>query len=176
MSEMAIPTWAKEAKDQMVKAHGEIDYESGGVEVRETNKLLDFSTLFAEYFERDDTIVVHLFPRGGGEDKYYPEEVRDDKRIPGRLELSFSKIKFPDSMEGIIKDAADKTWMGSIAIEPVAVLRYEDEDDIETAEPTEVSTGSYVVQFQDVKTTAHIVGVPKFVDKFCEEVDNLLEG
>jgi len=176
MSEgMAIPTWAKEAKDQMVKVHGEIDYNKGGVSVRETNKLVDFSTFFGEYFERDDTLVIHLFPRGGQEDRYYPAEERDGKQLPGRLELSFSKIKFPEGMERIIKTAADNTWMGSVAIEPIAVLRYEDEDDVETAVPTEVETGSYVVQFQNVKTSAHIIGVPKFVDRFCEEVDKLLE-
>lgn len=175
MSEMPVPSWAEEARKQMFDAHGAIDYNKGGVKVRELNKILDFSTLFAEYFERDDTLVVHLHPRGGEEDRYYPAEERDGKRIPGRLELSFRKVQFPQNMEELIKKASDIIWMGSVAVEPVSVLRYEDDDDISVDEPKEVPVGSYVVQFQGVKTTAHVIGPKKFVDTFCEELDKLLE-
>lgn len=175
MTEMATPAWAEEARKQMFEEHGAIDYTQGGAKVRELNKLLDFSTLFAEFFERDDTIVVHLHPRNGEKDRYYPEDEKDGKRIPGRLELSFRDIRFPDNMDDLIKEAADATWMGDIAVEPVSVLRYEEDDDVEVAEPKEASTGSYVVQFQGVKTTAHVIGPQKFVDTFCEKLDQLLE-
>ena len=175
MSEMSVPSWAEDAKKQMFDAHGSINYEKGGVKVRELNKVLDFSTLFAEFFEREDTLVVHLHPRGGAEDRYYPEEVRDNKRIPGRLELSFREVKFPQNMEELIKKAADAIWMGNVAVEPVAVLRYEEDDNIAEDEPKEVEVGSYVVQFQGVKTTSYVVGPQKFVDTFCEELDKLLE-
>jgi hypothetical protein len=177
MSEMPIPQWAKDAKDQMVEAHAAIDYSKGGLDVRDLNKVLDFSTLFAEYEEKSDTLLVHFFPRSGEGDRYYPAEVKEDgTRVPGRLELCFREIKFPEDMEDRIKKAADKVWLGDIAIERIKVLRYEDDDDVSQSAPREVDVGSYVVQFQDVKNTVHLIGVGKFVDQFCEELDNLLEG
>jgi methionine-rich copper-binding protein CopC len=175
MSEMPVPSWAEEAKKQMFEAHGAIDYNRGGVQVRELNKILDFSTLFAEYFERDDTIVVHLHPRGGESDRYYPAEEKDGKRIPGRLELSIRSIQFPENIEELIKKASDAIWMGDVAVEAISVLRYEEDDDVAVDEPKETATGAYVVQFQGVKTTAHVIGPKKFVDTFCEELDKLLE-
>jgi len=175
MSDMPVPAWAEDAKKQMYEAHAGIDYDKGGVEVRDLNKLLDFSTLFAEFFERDDTIVVHLFPRDGEEDRYYPEEDRDGKRIPGRLELSFRNVTFPKNMEELIKKASDTVWMGNVAVEPIAVLRYDDDADVEFDKPEERPTGCYVTQFQGVKTAAHVIGPKKFVDKFCKELDKLLE-
>jgi len=174
---MPMPDWADEARRQMYEAHGSIDYQKGGVEVRNLDKILHFSTHFAEYLERDSTIVVHLFPRGGAEDRYYAEELRDGKRIPGRLELHFSKIEFPNDMESRIQDAADRTWAGDIAIEEISVLRYEDEDEVVRGDNArEHRTGTFVVQFQEAVNAAHLIGTRKFVDKFCEELDKELEG
>lgn len=175
MNEMPIPSWTKDVKKQMFEAHGAIDYNQGGAEVRSLDKILDFSTLFSKFFERGDTLVVQLFPRNGKEDHYYPEKERDGKLIPGRLDLSFRDIQFPNNMEELIKEAADDIWMGDVAIEPVAILRYDDDDDVVVDEPKEKSTGSYVVQFQGVKTAAHIIGPKKFVDTFCDRLDKSLE-
>jgi hypothetical protein len=172
---MPIPDWARGGASQLAEAHGAIDYEQGGVEVRELDRILHFSSLFVEFYERDDTLLVHLFPRGGGEDRYYPAEVKDDIRVPGRLELSYRSIQFPPNIEDMIKRASDEVWMGDVAFEKIEVLRYEDDDDVETAELREVDTGTYVVQFQGVKTTARLIGISKFVDRFSEELDKLLD-
>ncbi len=154
---MVVPEWAEGAERQILDAHQGIDYESSGVKARELKKVLHFSTLFAEYEVREDTLLLHVFPRAGADDQYRPAEYRDGKvYIPGRLEEK-ATVDFPISMKDILKTASDKAWMGDVAIDYVPEL------------------GAYVLQFQGAKNTVEVVGVAKFVDTLCGAVDEMLE-
>lgn len=158
MSEgMPMPEWATEAKKQMFEAHSKIDYDKTGARPRALTALTGFSTHFAEYELKGDDILVHLFPRGGSEDRWYPETYENGEYRPARREVKVENVSFPDDVEKKAKDAVDQVWNGSVCIETVPEL------------------GALVVQFQNAKTTAAVVGVDKFVDKFCEEVDKALE-
>ena len=174
MSEMAVPTWAEDAKKQMFEEHGKLDYSNAGAQKVELTPVTSFSTLFAEFEVKESDVLVHLFPRAGAEDRWYPEEYKEGKYIPARREEDVG-VRFPENIKDLIQAAADKTWQGSIAIELASLLRYGEDADVETAEPVEADTGAYVVQFQDAKTAAMVVEVGKFVDTFCEALDAQLE-
>jgi hypothetical protein len=118
--------------------------------------VLEFSTLFAEWVFKDRDLLLHLFPRAGAADRWYPAEHRDGVYIPARREEK-ATVSFPGNMRDLIKEASDKTWMGDVAIDLVPEL------------------GAYAVQFQDSKNTVELIGPGKFVDKFCEALDALLE-
>jgi hypothetical protein len=172
---MAVPKWAEEAKDQMFTEHGKLNYEGAGADKVQLTALENFSTLFAEFELKGNDVLVHLFPRAGADDRWYPEQYKEGRYIPARREEDVG-ARFPDNMVERIAGAADKTWQGSIAVEPVSLLRYGEDADVEVEEPTENATGAFVVQFQDAKTTASVVGVGKFVDSFCEALDLALEN
>jgi hypothetical protein len=173
MSEMKIPEWADNHESR--KALDVLENIGCQATIQQMEKVINFSTFFAEYEVRGDTLLLHLFPRDGEQDRYYPSEVRDDKRIPGRLELDISSVRFPRNIQELIKRAVDAAWMGDVAIEDISLLRYNEGADIEEAKPEEINMGAYVVQLQGVKNTAVTVGVGKFVDKICEKLDQLLE-
>jgi len=155
---MPVPAWAEEAREQMFQAHGNLDYTNAGVKRREFEVVHHFSTHFAEYAIKEGDLLVHLFPRSGSDDKYYPASYDPKKNyIPGRLEEK-ATVVFPGDMSERIKKAADKVWQGSVAIDLTPEL------------------GSYAVQFQDAKNTVNVVGVGKFMDQFCEALDGELEG
>jgi len=114
-----------------------------------------FSSLFAEWMFKDKDLLLHVFPRAGEKDQWYPESYSAGNYIPGRREEK-SLVSFPDNISDLLKESADKTWMGSVAIEHIEEL------------------GAYSLQFQGAKNTVNTVGADKFVDKFCEELDRLL--
>lgn len=157
MSGMAVPEWAKNAQEDLAKAHQGLSYEKAGASIRQLTPVTDFSTHFAEYEIKGNDVLVHLFPRGGNEDRWYPESYNaEGTYIPGRREVKAS-VSFPKDAAARIKAAVDAMWQGSVAVEEVPEL------------------GAFVVQFQGAKTTSAVVGVDKFVDKFCEELDHRLE-
>lgn len=128
---------------------------SQGVKPVEFEQVTSFSTHFAEWTFKGDDLLVHLFPRSGRSDKYYPAYHDNGEYRPGRLEEK-ATVTFPGDMRDRIKRATDEVWLGDVAIDYVPEL------------------GSYSVQFQDAKTTVKVTG-PKFMDKFCEAVDSALE-
>lgn len=182
---MKVPEWAGELKDKMVELHKKVDLEATPIGVKNLYVVEDFSTLFGEFEVRNDDVLVHLFPRAGPSDQWVagryigrcksckrdvpvPKRAQDLKAcpgcghvglvyIPGRQEEKVS-CAFPGNMKDIISKAIDRTWMGDTAVDYVVEL------------------GAYVVQFQYAKTAAELVGVVQFVDRFCEEVDTLLDG
>jgi hypothetical protein len=174
MSGMPIPKWADNAKKQMFEEHGKLNYDGAGAKKVELVPVTSFSTFFAEYEIKDSDLLIHLFPRAGAEDRWYPEEYRDGKYIPARREED-TGTRFPENIEELVKGAADETWQGDIAVELASLLRYEEEADVKTDEPTEIDIGAYVVQFQNAKTSVTVVGIEKFVDKFCEALDARLD-
>lgn len=171
MTELARPEWVEEMES---KLHQEVE---GGVITTkpvELTPITDFSTLFAEYQFKGDDLLVHLFPRAGAEDRWYPGEVKDDRYLPARREVD-TGARFPSDMYDRIKSAADSVWQGEVSIKESKVFRYRKGANIKTDKPDEVSIGSFAVQFQNAQQTAKLVGVGKFMDKFCEELDARLE-
>lgn len=180
MNDMQAPEWLAEAKEEWNKASSV----SAPFRVKEMVPLTHFSTLFAEYFLEGDDFVLHLFPRNGAGDHWeegrytdrcrscgsrveMPKNMRELKPcprcghsglvyIPGRKEEK-ATVVFPGDMRDLILKAADKAWMGEVAVDLVPEL------------------GAYAVQFQRARTTASLVGHEKFADGFCSELDSLLE-
>ena len=154
---MEMPEWAtEEARREAMKALASYDLPEEFAPV-DLVPVTEFSTLFAEWMFKEKDLLLHLFPRAGAEDRWYPASYRDGHYIPARREEK-ATITFPGDMRDLIKEASDKTWMGNVAIDLVPEL------------------GAYAVQFQDAKNTVDLVGPGKFVDKFCEALDALLEG
>ena len=173
---LPIPSWVGEARDQMFSSHGGIDYDSAEVKKRDLPVIDIFSNLFAEYEIRDGDLLVHVFPRNGGEDRYWPCEYKEDGTyIPSRLEEVIESVAFPNDIVNRIKEAADKVWQGDVAIDLATLLRYNEDANVEKEDPENVDLRAYAVQFQGAANTVKLAGVHKFVDKFCEELDSKLE-
>jgi len=174
---MPVPHWVNEAREQMFDGHSKLSYDKAKVEQRKLPVVENFSNLFAEYEVRDDDFLVHVFARNGGEDRYWPPEIKEDgTRVEGRLELSGEDAPdFPNDIVNRIKEAVDKLWQGSVAIDKATVYRYDLDADVAEEDPVERDLKAYAVQFQNAATTAKLVGVEKFVDQFCEALDELLE-
>lgn len=181
MSEMSVPEWWDEAKEEWNKAMIPV---SAPFKVRELKPITSFSTLFAEYFFQKDDFVIHLFPRNGSGDQWkegrYIDQCRSCRArvempkdlskmvpcprcghcglvyIPGRMEEK-ATVVFPGDMRDRILKAADSSWMGDVAIDLVVEL------------------GAYAVQFQGAKTPVLTIGPEKFADGFCSVLDELLE-
>jgi len=179
---MPVPAWAEEAKEQMAEAFK--GAKEGGAPVQVLNKAVndEFGTHFAEYELREDTVLVHVFPRGGVEDRYYPSETRgeglDAKYIPGRFEVECTWAKFPENTVELIEKAAEEMWMGTVAVDTAHILKYAadmTDEEIASEDPVEVDTGAFAIQFHGAAENAKAEGVPKFVDKFCEALDKLLD-
>jgi hypothetical protein len=185
MGEMVVPEWVDGVRDEMIKQHQETPLDPSSFKMQEWPHVSGFSTLFAEFEVREKDLLVHLFPRNGPEDVWekghyinrcrscssevpQPKSVTELQPcercghtglqyIPGRTEEA-SSIAFPDNMSELIKDAADKVWVGDIAAELIPELN------------------AYIIQFQGAKNTVNTMGPAKFVDKFCEEIDALLDS
>jgi hypothetical protein len=180
-NQMQVPEWAEGQRDTM------LDMLSTKVSLdpKELDINSEYSTHFAEWDLREDDLILHVFPRNGGADLYSPGKYvpicRNCKAempmpkslqelnacpkcgktgllyIPGRLEEKHD-VAFPANILEKLQEAADKMWMGDIAIELVPEL------------------GAYVLQFQGARATAENMEVETFVDRFCEALDTLLEG
>lgn len=154
---MEMPEWAtEEARREAMKALANYDLPEGFAPVK-LEPVTSFSTLFAEWTFKGSDLLLHLFPRAGSDDQWYPASYSSNGTyIPARLEEK-ATITFPGYMRDHIKAASDKTWMGDVAIDLVPEL------------------GAYSVQFQKAKNTVALVGPEKFVDRFCEALDELLD-
>lgn len=176
VNEMPVPEWVEEVKGQMFDAHKSANYEKGEIKKRDLPVIEDFSNLFAEYELRDKDLLVHVFPRNGGEDHYWPCEYKEDGTyIPSRLEEVIKSVTFPIDIVNRIKEAADKVWQGDVAIDKATILHYGKDVDITAEDPEEVDLQAYAVQFQHAANTVKTLGALKFIDQFCEELDKLLE-
>lgn len=175
---MPVPHWVDEAREQMFDGHSQLNYDNAEVKPRQLPVVENFSNLFAEYEVRDGDLLVHVFPRNGGEDRYWPPEVKEDGTyVGGRLEEIIAGVSFPNDIVNRIKDAVDKVWQGDVAIDKATLYYYGEQADVAEDDPVEVDLagGAYAVQFQNAANTVTVVGVEKFVDQFCEELDRLLE-
>lgn len=181
MSGMPMPEWVGESRKDL---HQAVSSAGTSFKVKEMKPITSFSTHFAEYYIEEKDFVLHLFPRNGPSDVWeeghylprcrscrsevpLPEGNRKLKPcprcghaglvyIPGRKEEK-ATVVFPGDMRDRILKAADATWMGDVAIDLIVEL------------------GAYAVQFQGAKTTASVVGLEEFADKFCSVLDELLE-
>ncbi len=173
-SGMAVPVWVDSMKDKMVKAHQEVRLDDSPVTVRQLEVIEVFSTHFAEYELKENDLLVHLFPRGGPSDRWYPSDYRDGKYIPARREVR-AGVMFPDDMMEKIKSAVDVVWQGDVAIDKAIILAIDPaEEDIENATTYEHDTGAFSVQFQEAANTVKLVDIRKFMDQFCEAIDKQL--
>lgn len=154
---MELPEWAtEETRREAMKALANYEMPDEFAPV-DLTPVLNFSTLFAEWVFKDSDLLLHLFPRAGEGDHWHEGKYYGDRYVPARREEK-ATVTFPGDMRDFIKEASDKTWMGDIAVDLVPEL------------------GAYSVQFQGAKNTVALVGAEKFVDKFCEALDALLEG
>lgn len=173
-SGMAVPEWVDNMKDKMVEAHQKVKLDNSPVTVRQLEVIETFSTHFAEYELKEEDLLVHLFPRGGPSDRWYPSEYRDGKYIPARREES-TGVMFPKDMEKMIKAAVDVVWQGDVAIDNAIILAIDPaEEDIENATVYEHDLGAFSVQFQGAANTVKLVDIEKFMDQFCEAIDSRL--
>jgi hypothetical protein len=149
---MPMPNWAtEEARDANTEQMEQQKAE--GVKAIALTPITNFSTLFAEWMAKEDDILVHLFPRAGEGDVWHSGSYdRHGDYEPARREEK-SSFEFPEDMRELISRAADKAWLGDVAVDYIPELV------------------AYAVQFQDVRTTAAVVGPGKFVDTFCGALD-----
>jgi hypothetical protein len=186
-NELPVPAWAEEQRMKMLEMMSATKITEVELDPHRLSIIDGFSTHFAEFDVREDDLIVHVFPRQGGEDKYtegrytnhcrncgfevpMPKSIKEInpcpkckhtglKYIPGRLETK-NTLKFPTNMEQILTDAAKLFWMGDVAIEYVPEVN------------------SYAMQFKDIRPSLNRTGVDNeedFVLKLCEAVDNSLE-
>lgn len=138
--------------------------------------VLDYTTFFAEWMQKDDTVLMHLFPRDGEDDQWTEAHYlqrcracRSDLRgestgtacprcgktgllyVRARRELCPPPVEFPFNMDLIIKHASDPAWDGGIAIEYIDELM------------------AFSVQFQDCGDR-----IPD-LDLFFKKIDEELE-
>lgn len=182
MTSMKMPSWYNDAKKEM---EGSFDETPQDVSFRPSYLELveDYPNLFAEYELRDQDLLLHLFPRGGLEDRWSdghyigrchncrrevelpskPAELKPCPNcqrtglvyIPGRGEDK-AEVSFPENAKTLIKEATDVAWLGEVAIDFVEEL------------------GAYVVQFQKAVTTVKLVGSRKFVYSVCDALNDML--
>jgi len=177
---LPVPDWAKGESDIRNKMSevvgGELSFEK-----HKLAPVTNYSTFFAEWMPREDTILVHLFPRNGEKDEWkeghyiqrcracrseLSEEVAKNRKpcprcghvglvyIPGRAE-DRAKVQFPNDSISLAKKASDEVWMGNVAVEMVPEL------------------GALVVQFQDVTVDANEMF--EMMEKFFDAFDVALE-
>lgn len=163
MTEMPKPEWSDDSFNQIF----EKDTGKGGAafKIPDFVPVTCFSTFFAEYMVKEGDLLVHLFPRAGGKDEW----------SESRREVD-TGARFPSGIEDKIRGAADEVWQGDVAIVEGKIWKYPRANpDIVEDETVEVSIGTYAIQFQNAGTAVKTLGIDKFMDKFCEELDARLE-
>jgi len=182
-STMPIPEWAAdgELRSQMKAAMGQ-ESVAGRFQPENLNRVDNYSTFFAEWDMKDQTVLLHIFPRAGAEDvwsegyylprcrrcrKELPRELAASRKpcpacghtgliyVPGRNEEGNAKVHFPTDVLTRVKRAVDEVWEGNVAIEPVKEL------------------GAAVVQFQDVNLKEERIF--EMLEKFFDEFDRQME-
>jgi predicted RNA-binding Zn-ribbon protein involved in translation (DUF1610 family) len=182
-SKMVVPDWADspEMREKLSDHLGQQPV-AGGFEVMDLNKVTNYSTFFAEWIVKDDTVLVHLFPRAGAEDKWeegrylpqcracrsqVPVDLAQSRKpcpscghvglvyIPGNREMK-SETKFPKDVLTKVNTAADAAWMAGVAIEYVKEL------------------GAVAVQFQEAELPDKTM--LDMLERFFDGLDNQLEG
>ena len=163
MSGMPMPSWVSDARGEYEEM---ISTVPGVAKLRHEvkNMIEDFSTLFAEYEEKEKDILVHLYPRIDASDLWSEGHFinrcrncrteRDLSKVksmtdltacpkcdhlglvyvPGRRDELGEKVMFPVDMLDRIAQAAEDTWMGETAAERAVLLRYASEQEIENLE------------------------------------------
>lgn len=199
--ELANREWVGELRDKMGEMVQSVP-DQASFDPMPLDVITSFSSHFAEWEIKGDDVLVHVFPRSGGEDQwvvghYIPRcrNCKSDVPVPEKLSQmtpcercghsglvyipssaeSFSESEFPENMEDLIMSAADKMWAGQVAIDRASVLRYGEDADIAKDEPVEADMKAYVVQFQRARNTAKVMEPGKFIDAFCEALDAQLD-
>jgi hypothetical protein len=175
---MPMPDWAKkedrEGLGQLLK-----DASPGGsFKVLEFNRVSDYPRFFAEWVQRDDTHIVHLFPRANAEDQWtmghyvnrcaqcrseVPMNIAGKKPcprcgytglvyVPGRVEGQ-APVNFPHAdVMTAVKSALDKSFLGNVAVENIPEI------------------GALALQFQGTEDMAPEKFLVPFFQAFHEEL------
>lgn len=156
---LPVPEWAKKTNvREKLNMSSDADMKFRPLDFHRVDS---HSKFFAEWVARDNTLLVHLFPRNGRNDNWEMGHYTDRCRfcqtavpktpdgtfvscpncgrtgllyIPGRVEAKGS-VSFPSTVKDLVKAAADEVWMGTIAVDQVPEL------------------GAVAVQFQDTPDT-----------------------
>ena len=178
---MPVPKWAEE---QTAKLGEYLSTDADmSFDVRNLNRIENYSTFFGEWEIRENDIVVHLFPRKGKEDQWsegqyipkcrachYDLAVEDIKAkkpcprcgktglmyIPGRQETAAEDAEFPSSIMALVKDAADSVWTENVAMEKIPEL------------------GAIAVQFQGANLAPQVLA--SMLEGFFDHLDSDLES
>jgi hypothetical protein len=155
--------WCSKIKGLMDKWENTSE-KSATLKPLEKNVVDSFSTHFLEYELKKEDLLIHLFPRAGGSDRYYPSSTsKDGKYIPGRLEEPVDGLSFPENALDCIERAAECVWAGDVTADYVPELK------------------SYAVQFIGAANTLcseasmSSGALSKFIDLFSEALDRNLE-
>lgn len=180
---MPLPKWYDEAKETLSSC--DLGSRTVSFQPVQMEKLDGYSTFFAEYDLQGKHLIIHLFPRGGIDDRWNeghyvnrchncrvevampkrPSDLRPCPRcghtglvyVPGRTEEKGS-VAFPEDARDIIKESVDQVWAGEVAIEHIPELN------------------AYAVQLQHVRNTAMMVGLQVFVGMICDALHNKLSN
>jgi DNA-directed RNA polymerase subunit RPC12/RpoP len=183
-NEMPVPAWAEDQRVKMLEMMASTKITEVDLNPNRLCLVEGYSTHFLEFDARDDDFIIHVFPRGGADDRYFPGEYVNKcrncgsevpspktmtavnpcpkcghtglKYVPGRLETK-NNLKFPDGIEKMIEESIGKAWLGDYVLEFVPELN------------------SYAIQIKNIKNTVSLVGVDDFMLKICEHLDLLLE-
>lgn len=82
-----------------------------------------FSTHFGQFAWVDGKLVVHVFPRAGENDKFYPPKYTENGKqyIPGRLEKN-AGIKWRGDIRQIIENACNEVTFGDVELDWIPEL------------------------------------------------------
>jgi hypothetical protein len=156
---MPMPDWAKkedrEGLGQLLK-----DASPGGsFKVLEFNRVSDYPRFFAEWVQRDDTHIVHLFPRANAEDQwtmghYVNRCAQCRSEVP--MNIAGKKpcpVNFPHAdVMTAVKSALDKSFLGNVAVENIPEI------------------GALALQFQGTEDMAPEKFLVPFFQAFHEEL------
>lgn len=150
--------WEDQVKSIM--SNWEQDPEKSSPRVKPTDKNIvdSFSTHFLEHEFKKDDLLVHVFPRSGKEDRYYPSSLsKSGAYLPGRLEEPAKGVSFPDNIMERLELAIEAVWAGDVGVDYVPELK------------------AYAIQFHGAANTLKKPGPSEFIDLFSEALDRNLE-
>lgn len=159
-----------------------LEYAFGGNRAIASN----YSTLFCQFEQQGENLLVQLFPRAGAEDSYFEGEYlrrcakcntevpnarngvyppcpnarcksRRLKYVPGRLEQKVDGLSFPDTMGDTIKAACHRVWAGDV-----------------TGPELVPELGAWVLRFKMVGSGPEVLA--NLLDKFLEHIDHALDN
>jgi hypothetical protein len=153
-----------ETMREMLKAAEGMGVSGGQQDLRQSgvvdlNPVTAFSSHFGEWAVQGPHILVHLFPRAGAADVWYPSRYSDDGKryVPGRREIKPKGLAFPGTMTEIIQAAADAVTFGDVELDYVGEL------------------GAWAIRFRDVEPQEDWLKEGGLLEQFFTKIDEGLD-